>query len=266
MLTYPEIDPVALSLGPVQIHWYGLMYLLGFLCAYALGVSRAKRIGWTSEQVSDLIFYGAVGVVIGGRLGYVFFYGFDRLAHDPLWAFRVWEGGMSFHGGLLGVMAAMMLFAKQYKVKWFDVTDFIVPIAIPGLFFGRIGNFIGGELWGRPVQNPDFPLAMIFPHVDELARHPSQLYQAFGEGLLLFIVLWLFTIKPQPRMAASGLFLIGYGIARFINEFFREPDSDQGFVFFEWMTKGQMLTTPMIVLGLVLIVLAYRRPVVNGVR
>ena len=144
----------------------------------------------------------------------------------------------------------MIIFAKQYKVKWFDVTDFIAPIAIPGLLFGRIGNFIGGELWGRPVQNPDFPLAMVFPHVDELARHPSQLYQAFGEGLVLFVVVWIFTMKPRPRMAASALFLIGYGVARFVNEFFREPDSDQGFVLFEWMTKGQMLTAPMIALGI----------------
>lgn len=259
MLTYPHIDPVAISLGPLQIHWYGLMYLLGFLAAYGLGVWRARRIGWSSEQVSDLIFYGAVGVVVGGRLGYVFFYGFDRLVLDPLWLFRIWEGGMSFHGGLLGVLAAMVLFARQYKTTWFDVTDFLAPIVAPGLFFGRLGNFIGGELWGRPVSNPDYPLGMVFPHVDALVRHPSQLYQAAGEGLLLFLLLWWFTAKPRPRMAASALFLIGYGVARFVVEFFREPDADQGFILFDWMTKGQMLTLPMIAIGGVLMLLAYRR-------
>ncbi len=260
MLTYPQIDPVAVSLGPLQIHWYGLMYLLGFLAAYGLGVSRAKRLGWTSEQVSDLIFYAAIGVIVGGRVGYVLFYGFDRFLADPLWLFRLWEGGMSFHGGFLGVLLAMVLFARHMKVRWFDVMDFVAPITVPGLFFGRLGNFSGGELWGRPVVNPDYPLAMVFPHVDALARHPSQLYQALGEGLLLFVVLWWFTQKQRPRMAASAVFLMGYGAARFTVEFFRAPDADQGFVLFDWMTKGQMLTVPMMLLGVLLWVLAYRRP------
>ena len=259
MLTYPQIDPVAISLGPIQVHWYGLMYLLAFTTAYGLAVWRAKRMGWTSEHVSDLVFYGAMGVVIGGRLGYVLFYGFDRLLNDPLWALRVWEGGMSFHGGFVGVLIAMILFARQYKLGWFEVTDFIAPLVPPGLFFGRIGNFIGGELWGRPVTDPSFPLAMIFPHVDGLLRHPSQLYQAALEGLVLFLVLWIYTGKSRPRMAPSALFLIGYGLARFSMEFFREPDRDQGFVAFDWMTKGQMLTTPMIVAGLLMLWLAYHR-------
>ncbi len=259
MLTYPQINPIALSLGPIQIHWYGLMYLCGFAAAYGLALWRARRVGWSADQVSDLIFYGAMGVILGGRLGYVFFYGFDRFLHDPFWLLRVWEGGMSFHGGLLGVIVAMAFFARRYQLSWFQVTDFIAPLAAPGLFFGRIGNFIGGELWGRPVINPDYPFGMVFPHVDALVRHPSQLYEALLEGLLLFVVLWLFTLKERPRMAASALFLIGYGFARFTIEFFREPDLDQGFVAFDWMTKGQVLTLPMIMLGFVLFALAYRR-------
>lgn len=259
MLTYPQIDPIALSLGPIQIHWYGLMYLCAFATAYGLALWRARRMGWTGDQVSDLVFYGAMGVIIGGRMGYVFFYGLDRFLHDPLWLLRVWEGGMSFHGGFLGVLVAMAFWARRYQLSWFQVTDFIAPMVPPGLFFGRIGNFIGGELWGRPVINPDYPFGMVFPHVDALVRHPSQLYEALLEGLLLFVVLWLFTLKERPRMATSALFLIGYGLARFSIEFFREPDLDQGFVAFDWMTKGQVLTVPMILVGLTLLALAYRR-------
>lgn len=258
MLTYPHIDPVAVSLGPLQIHWYGLMYLCGFTTAYLLALWRSKRIGWTEEQVSDLVFYGAMGVILGGRLGYVFFYGFDRLVNDPLWLFRVWEGGMSFHGGFIGVLVAMIWFARRYQVAWFDVMDFIAPMVPPGLFFGRIGNFIGGELWGRPVIDPNYPLAMVFPHVDNLPRHPSQLYEAGLEGLALFLLLFIFSMKPRPRMAVSAVFLIGYGLARFTVEFFREPDRDQGFVAFDWMTKGQMLTLPMILAGALMFLLAYR--------
>lgn len=264
MLTYPQIDPIAVHLGPLQIHWYGLMYLCGFATAYGLALWRARRVGWSEEQVSDLVFYGAMGVILGGRVGYVFFYGFDRFLQDPLWLLRVWEGGMSFHGGFLGVLAAMLFFARKYQVTWFQVTDFIAPMVPPGLFFGRLGNFIGGELWGRPVINPDYPFGMVFPHVDALVRHPSQLYEALAEGLLLFIALWLFSLKQRPRMAVSALFLIGYGLARFSIEFFREPDLDQGFVAFDWMTKGQVLTLPMIALGLVLMLIAYRRKAPAG--
>ena len=259
MLVYPHINPVAVAIGPIKIHWYGLMYLCGFTVAYALALWRAKRIGWTEEQVSDLVFYGAMGVILGGRLGYVCFYEFDHFLNDPLWLFRVWEGGMSFHGGFLGVLTAMIWFSRKYQVAWFDVTDFIAPMVPPGLFFGRIGNFIGGELWGRPVVDPNYPFAMIFPHVDNLPRHPSQLYEAGLEGLALFLLLFIFSMKPRPRMAVSALFLIGYGLARFTIEFFREPDRDQGFVAFDWMTKGQVLTVPMIIAGIILFVLAYRR-------
>lgn len=259
MLTYPHIDPIALSLGPLKIHWYGLMYLFGFATAYGLALWRARRIGWTQDQVADLVFYGAMGVILGGRLGYVFFYGFDRFLSDPLWLFRVWEGGMSFHGGFLGVLVAALLFARRYQTPWLQITDLLAVIVPPGLFFGRIGNFIGGELWGRPVSDPDFALGMVFPHVDLLARHPSQLYEAVLEGLVLFIVLFVYTLKDRPRMAPSAIFLIGYGLARFTVEFFREPDADQGFVAFDWMTKGQMLTAPMIIFGVILLIVAYRR-------
>lgn len=260
MLVYPQIDPVALKLGPLSVHWYGLMYLCGFGAGYALGLWRARRSKglWTDDMLSDMVFYIALGVILGGRLGYVLFYGFPRFLNDPLWAFRVWEGGMSFHGGLLGVLVAMGIFAHQYKKNWLDIMDFVAPLVPPGIFFGRIGNFIGGELWGRPVVNPDYPLAMIFPHVDMIPRHPSQLYEAALEGLLLFLLLWWYSSKPRPRMAVASLFLIGYGFARFIVEFFRMPDADKGFILFDWMTMGQILTAPMILGGLLLMLLAYR--------
>lgn len=258
MLTYPNIDPIALSLGPLQIHWYGVMYLLAFGFAYFLATYRAKqRTGWNEEMVSDMIFFGAMGVILGGRIGYVLFYEFSKFLAEPLWLFKVWEGGMSFHGGFLGVVFAMWYFAHKYQKTAFQTLDFIAPCVPLGLMFGRIGNFIGGELWGRPVVNPDYPLAMIFPYVDQLPRHPSQLYQALGEGLLLFILLWWFSSKPRPRMAVSALFLIGYGLARFIMEFFREPDN--GLLFIAWMSKGQFLSLPMILIGFWMLWYAYRR-------
>lgn len=258
MLTYPNIDPVALDLGFLKIHWYGLMYLLAFACAYGLATYRAKqRDGWNADMVSDLVFYGAMGVILGGRVGYVLFYQFDRFLAEPLWLFKVWDGGMSFHGGFIGVMLAMVYFAKRYQKTTFQTLDFIAPCVPTGLMFGRIGNFIGGELWGRPVIDPTYPFAMVFPYVDELPRHPSQLYQALGEGLILFIVLWWFSSKPRPRMAVSALFLIGYGIARFTVEFFREPDNGQ--LFIAWMSKGQFLTIPMIVIGLWMLWYSYHR-------
>jgi phosphatidylglycerol---prolipoprotein diacylglyceryl transferase len=185
MLTYPNIDPVAIALGPLQVHWYGLMYLLAFLFAWGLASYRAKERGWTPDMVSDLIFYGALGVVIGGRVGYVFFYGFEQFLANPIWLFQVWTGGMSFHGGFLGVMLAMLFWCKKYKMTWFQTLDFIAPCVPTGLMFGRIGNFIGGELYGRPVADPNFALGMIFPTDPlQLIRHPSQLYQAFFEELL----------------------------------------------------------------------------------
>lgn len=267
MLVYPQIDPVALHLGPLSVHWYGLMYLCGFGAGYALALWRCRRAGslWTPDMVSDMVFYVALGVILGGRLGYVLFYGLPRFLDDPAWALRVWEGGMSFHGGLLGVVVAMIIFARQYQKNWFDVMDFVVPLVPPGILFGRLGNFIGGELWGRPVLHPDYPLAMIFPHVDMLPRHPSQLYEAALEGLALFILLWWFSGKPRPRMAVASLFLLGYGCARFMVEFFRQPDADKGFLLFDWMTMGQILTTPMILGGGLLLLIAYRRQI-SGVR
>ncbi len=262
MLVFPEFDPVAVSLGPVKIHWYGLMYVLAFLFAYGLATYRSKqRDGWTPEMVSDLLFYGALGVILGGRIGYVLFYEFSQFLADPLWLFKVWTGGMSFHGGFLGVVVAMVFFARKYKKTAFQTLDFIAPCVPTGLMFGRIGNFIGGELVGRPVENLNYPLAMIFPHVDQLPRHPSQLYQALGEGLLLFIVLWWFSMKPRPRMAVSAVFLMGYGLARFFVEFFREPDVDQGFILLGWVTKGQMLSFPMILIGLWMLWYAYQRKI-----
>ncbi len=261
MLVYPQIDPIAVSLGPVRIHWYGLMYLCGFACAWTLGSWRARQAnsGWSSEAVGDVIFYAALGVILGGRLGYVIFYEPARAIADPLWILQVWTGGMSFHGGMLGVFLAMWLFAHQTGRSFFQITDFLAPLVPPGLFFGRIGNFIGGELWGRPVSDPSLPWAMIYRHVDNLPRHPSEIYEALCEGLLLFTVLWLFSAKPRPRMAVSGLFLIGYGLARFSMEFFREPDADQGYILFGWMTKGQMLSAPMVALGVLILFFAYRR-------
>ena len=266
MIAYPAIDPVAIQLGPLKVHWYGIMYLIGFSAAWFLGVYRAKRSGglWTQDQVGDLIFYGAVGAVIGGRLGYVFFYNFDYFLRDPLWLFRVWEGGMAFHGGLLGVLAAMYLYGRSLGKNFFQVTDFIAPLVPIGLGCGRLGNFIGGELWGRAS---DVPWAMIFPKDPmQLARHPSQLYQLAIEGILLFLVLWFFSSRPKPRMAVSGLFLAIYGVGRFVVEFVREPDAQLGFIAFDWLTMGQLLSTPMILLGLAMMVFGYKRfPVQDGI-
>ena len=258
MLIYPEIDPVAFSLGPVSVHWYGLMYLFGLAGAWWLASRRAK-FSYTPvqpKQVDDLIFYGACGIIIGGRLGYVFFYGFDRFLADPLWLVRVWEGGMAFHGGMLGVMVAMFLYAKKIGSTVFDLLDFVAPFVPVGLGLGRLGNFIGQELWGRETASA---FGMVFP-ADPLglARHPSQLYQAALEGLLLFVILFVFSMKPRPRYAVSGLFALFYGIFRFVVEFVRQPDSHLvGQEVFGWMTRGQLLSLPMIVIGIVLLVMAY---------
>lgn len=249
MLQYPEIDPVAIALGPLKIHWYGIMYLIGFAGAWWLGKKRAKRLGWSDEQISDLIFYGAVGVVLGGRFGYVFFYNFDRFLADPLWLFQVWEGGMSFHGGLLGVILAMLLFARKVKASLFTVTDFIAPMVPIGLGAGRVGNFIGGELWGRET---DLPWGMVFHHVDNLARHPSQLYQFALEGVALFCILYWLDGKRPARFVVSGAFLLFYGIFRFVIEFARQPDAHLGFIAFDWLTMGQLLSLPMIIGGALL--------------
>ncbi|MAX87038.1 MULTISPECIES: prolipoprotein diacylglyceryl transferase [Thalassolituus] len=268
MLTYPDINPVAFELGFIKVHWYGLMYLAAFASAYLLATWRAKQpgSGWTTQQVSDLIFYGAMGVVIGGRMGYVLFYNFPQFLEDPLWLFRVWEGGMSFHGGLLGVLTAILIFCKIHKKSFFDVGDFGAPFVPLGLMFGRIGNFIGGELWGRVADPEHVPWAMVFPRADEFARHPSQLYQAGLEGFLLFVILWFYSSRPRPQKAVSAMFLIGYGVFRTIAEFFREPDAHIGFDMFGWMTRGQMLSLPMIVFGLILLIWAYRNGTNSGAK
>ena len=264
MLTYPNIDPVAVSLGPIKIHWYGIMYLVAFGTAWWLGTRRAKKAGsgWTAEQISDVVFYGAMGTVLGGRIGYTLFYGLSHFLSDPLSIFRVWEGGMSFHGGLLGVLLAMWLFGRKYKRGFFEITDFIAPLVPCGIAAVRFANFINGELWGRVTT---VPWGMVFPTGGPLPRHPSQLYEMFLEGVVLFVIVWLFSAKPRPRMAVSGVFALGYGCFRFVLEFVRQPDAHMGFIAFGWMTQGQLLSIPLIALGMVLLVLAYRRPTSKNV-
>jgi phosphatidylglycerol:prolipoprotein diacylglycerol transferase len=261
MLTHPDFDPVAIALGPVNVHWYGLMYLLGFAAAWLLAVRRAgfDYMPIKRDQVDDLIFYSALGVVLGGRFGYVMFYNFDKFLQDPLWLLKVWQGGMSFHGGMLGVLVAMLLYARHIKVAPGRLLDFVVPLVPIGLGLWRVGNFIGQELWGRAADVDSVPWAMVFP-ADPLglARHPSQLYQATLEGLLLFVILYGFSARPRPGWSVGGLFLIAYGCFRFVVEFFREPDSHIGFDAFGWLTRGQLLSLPMIVVGVLVMIYAYR--------
>lgn len=258
MMSYPDIDPVALDLGVLKIHWYGISYVVGILAAWLLLRFRGQQNQWryNAEQVSDLIFYAMLGIVIGGRLGSVLFYNFSYYLQHPIEIFYLQQGGMSFHGGLLGVIVAMALFARKTNSKLFKVLDFIAPVVPIGLGCGRIGNFINGELWGAPSE---LPWAMVFPAADELPRHPSQLYEAFLEGLVLFIILWLFSAKPRPTMAITGLFLLGYGIFRSAVEFVRTPDAHIGYIAYDWLTMGQVLSLPMIIIGIVLFVMAYRK-------
>ncbi|MCC5014564.1 MULTISPECIES: prolipoprotein diacylglyceryl transferase [unclassified Legionella] len=249
MLPFPAIDPVAFSLGPIKVHWYGLMYLAGFFIAWLLAHLRVKlyHLDWTSEQISDLIFYAALGVIIGGRLGYMLFYNTQHLFTRPWELLKLWEGGMSFHGGLLGVAVAMFLFARKVKKPFVEITDFLAPLVPLGLAAGRIGNFINGELWGRVT---DVPWAIVFPHSDGQPRHPSQLYEFGLEGLALFIFLWWYAAKPRPKGAISAMFLIGYAVCRLIAECFRQPDVQLGYIAFDWLTMGQLLSIPMLVAGL----------------
>lgn len=256
MLVYPEIDPIALELGPLKVRWYGLMYLFGLLAAWALAQQRAARYGWNKDQVSDLMFYGFLGVVLGGRLGYMLFYDLGNWLDDPLRLFAINQGGMSFHGGLLGVLIALAIYCRVIGKGFWPTVDYIAPVVPLGLASGRLGNFINGELVGRPTE---WPWGMVFPHVDQLARHPSQLYEMLLEGVVLFIVLWLFSRRSRPLMATSGLFALGYGVARFSVEFVRQPDSF-GFVAWGWLTQGQLLSLPLILVGVGLLLWAYRRP------
>lgn len=262
MITYPDINPVALDLGVAKVHWYGLMYLFGFLAAWWIGNYRAKQenSGWNKEQVSDVIFYGAMGVILGGRIGYILFYNFDKFIDNPVIILRIWEGGMSFHGGLIGVIAGLYLFARKSGKTYFEVNDFIAPMVPLGLGFGRLGNFINKELWGRPAETV-IPWAMDYG--DHIARHPSSLYQALSEGLILFLILFYYTKKSRPVMAVSALFMICYGTFRFITEFYRTPDDHLGFVMFDWMTKGQQLSIPMVIVGLAVFIYAYNKQAVK---
>lgn len=249
MFTFPYINPVAFSIGPLQVHWYGIMYLIGFVSAWLLAHWRTKhyKLDWTSEQISDLIFYAALGVIIGGRIGYMLFYDFPELIQNPLSLFKIWQGGMSFHGGLLGVAVALLLFAYRKNKPFWEVGDFIAPLVPIGLGAGRIGNFINGELWGRVT---DMPWGMVYSHVDDQPRHPSELYEFGLEGVCLFLLLWIYAWKPRPAGQVSAVFLIGYSICRIIAEFFRQPDPQLGFIAFGWLTMGQILSIPMLVLGI----------------
>lgn len=282
MIQLHQIDPIALALGPLKVHWYGLMYLLAFGVAWFLGRSRirAGRLPGVDENgYGDLMFYGMLGVVLGGRIGYVLFYSFADFLSNPLMLFKVWEGGMSFHGGLLGVMAAMWWWSRKQRLHFFDTMDFVAPLVPQGLGFGRLGNYIGGELWGKPTGN-DF--GVVFPRslpaefatmnpaalrqqfdaglLDIYARHPSQLYQAGLEGLLLFGILWWYSRKPRPRYAVGGVFALLYGIFRFVVEFVREPDAQLGYLAFGWLTMGQVLSLPLIAFGLWCLWMSRRSP------
>ena len=274
---YPAIDPVIVSMGPLALRWYGLTYLAAFVMCWWLGNLQSRRAfpGWARQQVADLVFYGAVGAVVGGRIGYVLFYAVDHLLRDPLVLFRIWDGGMSFHGGLLGVLAAMAWFGSRVNRSFWQVADFVAPLVPIGLGLGRLGNFANTELPGRLTETP---WGLIYPcdadavrninvmctgEWESFARHPSPLYQAFAEGVVLFAVVWWVAARPRPSGVVSGSFLLGYGSLRFVTEFFREPDGHIGFIAFDWLTMGQLLSLPMAIVGMLVVLLAMRRTPVD---
>ena len=272
-----QIDPIAISIGPLNVHWYGLMYLLAFFTGWWIGRARVRkgRLRIDEEKYSDLVFYAMMGVIVGGRVGYMIFYGTAELIANPLSLFKVWEGGMSFHGGLLGVLVALAWWSRRNERAFWDTVDFLAPLVPPGLGFGRLGNFIGGELWGK---HTDGPWGVIFPRalpdlppdavralyeagqLTAQARHPSQLYEFFLEGIVMFTVLILFSSKPRPRYAVSGLFALMYGSFRFLIEFVREPDAQLGYLAFGWVTMGQILSLPLILIGIALLFASRRSP------
>jgi len=255
-MIHPQFDPVVLHLGPLAVRWYGLMYLVGFALIWMAGryrIARAPGGVWTARDFDDALFFGILGTILGGRLGYVLFYKFGEYVVEPWRIFYLWEGGMSFHGGMLGVILALIWFARSRRKDWLACTDFIAPLVPFALATGRIGNFINAELWGRPAT---VPWAMVFPNVDRVPRHPSQLYEFALEGVVLLSVLWWFSLRPRPRGAVSGAFLLGYGVLRFLVEFTREPDGYLGLLSFG-MSMGQWLSAPMIVAGVGMIIWAY---------
>jgi len=254
MLTYPEIDPIIFALGPLKVRWYGLMYVIAFLLAWWLAKRRCARSDSpvNSEQVDDLMFYGMLGVIVGGRVGYALVYGWDQFTSDPFYLLKITQGGMSFHGGLAGVMIAMWLYGRRLGRSIWSLTDFVAPIVPLGLGFGRIGNFINGELWGKETE-----VAWAFV-VNGVSVHASQLYEAILEGFVLFLILWIYSSKPRPYLAVSGMFLLFYGIFRFFVEFYRVPDDHLDYLALGWVTMGQILSAPMILAGLMLVVVSHR--------
>ena len=279
--TFNQIDPIAFGIGPLQVHWYGIMYLLAFVAGWWLGLRRVRagRLGVSEQAYSDLVFNVMLGVILGGRLGYMLVYGWKQWLDDPLVLLRVWEGGMSFHGGLVGVLIAIWWWARSNKLASWDVVDFVAPLVPPGLAFGRLGNYVGGELWGKVT---DVPWAVIFRSglpdslvsrpaeelaalhasgaLDAYARHPSQLYEAFLEGVVMFAILWWYSSQPRPRYAVSGMFALLYGTFRFAIEFVRVPDEHIGYLAFDWFTMGMLLCVPLLAAGVGLLVLAARQP------
>jgi phosphatidylglycerol---prolipoprotein diacylglyceryl transferase len=269
MLRYPDIDPVALHLGPLQIHWYGIMYVVGFAVAWWLARRQAARPGstWTNEDVDDLIFWAMVGVIVGGRVGYVLVYvlGYqmELLREDWLYPLKIWKGGMSFHGGLVGVLVSLALFAHRRDRKVLDVLDFTAPLPGIGICAVRIGNFINGELWGAPTDSR-FGFLVRDPGGEVIVRHASQLYEAALEGLFLFVLLWWVARRPRPVGLLSGLFLVGYSLARIVIEFVRVPDSQVGYLMGDWLTMGQLLSWPMLLAGVALVLRARMQPQPSG--